>query len=828
VDPAQTSVTYTVEKEQILELPVSSRNYLNFVLLAPGLTTATRQAASHAGGAPSDSGFSFGGLRPRSNNVSIDGLDNNDEYAGSSRTALSLETVQEFQVVLNGMSAESGGASGGSINVVTRTGSNLLHGDVFLFLQNGQLNSRNPFERESGRPGLSRYCTGFSIGGPVVKDQTFYYTAFEQEHYRNQEGSLLDPATASAINNFLSSGRYSRLPTRHVTTGSFPVARSETELSGKLNHQISSRNSLMLRYAFTNNRVAGNAFNTSGLDDASARGSSFTGDHSLAGSLATVFGSQAVGDLRFQAATRRVVLRTNESAGSGVDIVGLAHFGRPHGGNSRRRENHYQLGYTYTQTKGRHLLKTGAAVNRVRLRATILDGIGGIYIFGSLGDFFKGCADFFRQAFGNAGSDYTVSSYGAFIQDHWSVTPKVTLDLGLRYDLERLPIRFEESKLNFGPRVGLAYSPATRWVLRAGYGIFFDRYVLSDLNRAVVKDGVQGFEQVATGEVAAQIFQTSAGGPLPVPAQRILPSIFRADPRMATPYSQQVSLGAEFSLTPDLRAGTTALFVRGIKLSRTRNINLLPPAVLTAGNAASLGLPNPTMQQIGREVFPAGRLVSQFNDIMELESSASSTYRGLSLSLNQRMADELQFTASYTLSNTLDDASDFDEQPQNPFRMGEEHAISRQHQRQRFVFSALWELPFGEEGQSRLIDRIFGHVEMAPIITLGSGRPTNPLTGLDSARTNTFPLSARPQTLGRNSLRTPWQTTFDLRAVKFFPFGKSARLDLVAEFFNLFNHSNVAGINPFFGSNATPLPSFARPIEGFGARQIQFSLDYEF
>src|SRR6185437_1875675 len=128
-------VSAAVDQERIEELPVESRNYLNFALLAPGVASSAQQPGKQSPAALPDSGFTFGGLRGRSNNVSIDGLDNNDEYVGSSRTELSLETVQEFQVVSSGLSAEAGGASGGSINVVTRIGANQFHGDAFLFLQ---------------------------------------------------------------------------------------------------------------------------------------------------------------------------------------------------------------------------------------------------------------------------------------------------------------------------------------------------------------------------------------------------------------------------------------------------------------------------------------------------------------------------------------------------------------------------------------------------------------------------------------------------------------------------------------------------------------------
>src|SRR6516225_8481806 len=270
IDPAQISVSSAVDKERIEELPVESRNYLNFTLLASGVASSAQQQGGHSVTPLADSGFTFGGLRGRSNNVTIDGLDNNDEYVGASRTELSLETVQEFQVVNSGLSAETGGASGGSINVITRVGANTVHGDVFLFVENGSLNARSPFETEREKPNLHRYRTGAALGGPLIKNRTFYYAAFEQEHNRALEDSYLSPALVSAVN---------RIAGAHaVTDNFFPASRAETEASAKVNHQLTPRNSVMLRWAFTNNREAGDAFNNTGWADPSARGSSFTRD----------------------------------------------------------------------------------------------------------------------------------------------------------------------------------------------------------------------------------------------------------------------------------------------------------------------------------------------------------------------------------------------------------------------------------------------------------------------------------------------------------------------------------------------------------------------
>jgi hypothetical protein len=836
VDTSQTSVESSVDRERIEELPVQSRNSLDFVLLAPGVLTAP-PAPPISGATPlGGSGFTFGGLRARSNTISIDGLDNNDEFSGSSRTELSPEIVQEFQVVNNGLSAESGGASGGSINVITRSGTNLIHGDAFLFAQDAALNARDPFEAEPGKPSFRRYRAGFALGGPLVKDRTFYYVAAEQEHNRAQSGSDIDPAVASALNTFLATGAFARLTTRQIATNFFPISRAETEAAGRLDHRLTKNTSLMLRYAFTNNREASDAFNTGGLADISARGSSFIADNALSGSLTTVYGSDAVGDLRFQAATRHAVLRTNDMTGPEINIAGVVDFGRPYAGPGKRRENHYQLGYTYTRTKGKHTWKAGGAISRVSLNASTDDGFGGVYLFNTLQDFLAGRPDQFRQAFGGTAVDFPMTMVGGFLQDHWSLAPRVTLDLGVRYDFERLPGVFNQDADNFSPRIGLAWSPSSGWVLRAGYGIFYDRYVLANLSRAIEKNGVQAFEQVADSIAAANLFSATQGGSQISPALGIAPSIFRADPRMATPYSQQASTGVEYSLAKNLSIRADYMFVRGVHMARTLNVNLLPPVILTLANAASLGVTNPTPQQIGREFFSPGRINAQFDGIYHIDNTASSTYNGVSFTLNRRMNDELAFSASYTVSKTFDDASDFDEQPQNPYTLASEYALSRQNQLQRFVFNALWELPIGDEEDKPAnqqdtagwLTRTFRHIEVAPIFTAASGQPVNPLTGLDTNRSHAFPLSARPLDLGRNSLQNPGTVNMDFRVLKYFPFGESRHLDVVAEFFNLFNTANVLQINPVFGSNLLPIAGYGAPIEGLGARQIQFSLDFEF
>jgi len=268
-------------------------------------------------------------------------------------------------------------------------------------------------------------------------------------------------------------------------------------------------------------------------------------------------------------------------------------------------------------------------VNRVRLRAGVPDGFGGAYLFGPLADFLAGNPDQFRQAFGNSNVDFPVTSFGGFVQDHWSATRQFTVDLGVRYEFEHLPAGFNQDTNNVSPRVGLAWSPFPKWVFRAGYGVFFDRYVLANLARAVEKNGSQAFEQIVDGNAAASLFAIAGGGPLAAPIPGIAPSIFRPDPRMATPYSQQASAGAEYLLATNLTLRADYLFVRGLKLPRTLNVNLFPPVVLTLANASSLGVPNPAPQQVGRQVFSPVRSNPQFGDIYQLQNSASSAHNGV-------------------------------------------------------------------------------------------------------------------------------------------------------------------------------------------------------
>jgi hypothetical protein len=815
LDSRQTSVTTTIGTERIEELPVRSRNYLEFVLLAAGVTRPDHQ--STPGAATStvpDSGFSFGGLRPRSNTLTIDGLDNNDEFTGATRTELSLEFVREFQVITNGWSVENGGAAGGGINVVTKSGANTLHGDAFLFGQSGLFNARPKLEDTLGNaPSLRRYRTGLAVGGPLAKDRTFYYAAGEREQTHEQAAAAIDSNSASAINSALDAGRFPPVRTR-LTIGLFPTARAETEWAAKLTHQLEGDGVLVGRIAATDNREEHNAFNTGALSDRSARGTRTTRDVALTGSWTAVLNARTTHELRGQLATRSVGLSGTEQDGAGVSIAGVADFGSTYAGHNTHKQSYIELGDTVGHSRGSHFLKAGASVRQVAVAAATTDGVRGLYAFRTLDAFLERQADTIRSVSAGASVDLSVTRASAFIQDHWTPGPAVTIDAGVRFDASLFPESLGIRNRQASPRIGVACMPTVKWVIRGGAGVFADRFVLAAVER---------------GWLAQQegIVESITDGPA------VSPSVYTVRRGSWNPSSRQASVGAERQLTPNLTASLNYLFVRGHDLPRTVNVNLSPPTTLTVANAASLGVGNPVPQQLGRPVFGRERLNSSWDGIFELQPTASSAYHGITMSLKRRLANDIEWSAAYTWSHAKDSASDFDEQPQNPYALAEEWSDSRYDQRHRVVVSALFDLPIGEEEHRTGGEvphawiRAFSHMEIAPILTIESGHPANVVTGGDDNRTRTL-FTSRPLDMGRDSWRLPSSATLDLRVLKYFNIKPHGKLDLVVEAFNVLNRTNVTQVNMVYGPLLTPFRSFGRAIEAGPARQLQFSIDFEF
>jgi hypothetical protein len=829
LDTSQTSPVANIDRDRIEELPIPSRNYLNFALLAPAIAAANPVLARQTPGAEVG-GFSAGGLRPTSNALYIDGTDDNDEYTGMSRTELSPEAISDFQIVNHGYAAQFGGSAGGSVDVQTRSGGNLQHGDAFLFAQNGALNGTPALEVVPRKPDENRLRAGLSTGGRIEKDHLFYYLAGEQELARGEDASDFSPRLAATIDGALNQAG----PLRgfRLQQGFFPNTNEETELSGRLDRDFASQ-SLMVRYALTNNRSVNDAFHTDDLSDLSARGSAFYDDNSINGSWSWTLSPRLFNQLNFEIAQRRVDLRTVSTQEPGLVVAGVAQFGTPWDGNSRRYETHIDLGDSALRQYGKHLVQAGISASHIAVRSADLGGFQGLYVFPSLAALSAAQPDFYTQNFGDPDTNFSELRIAAWIQDHWTLSPRLAVDYGLRYEDNHLPSSFPQHPFNFSPRFGFAWSPSKLSVVRGGFGIFFDRYLLSTINRIEEFNGVHAQQQIAEGAESAFLYQS--GQIFTAPLFGIAPSVWQTQPALANPYAETASLGVEHQLPAQWTVSAEYRFVHGVKLGRTINSNLAPPVLLTAQNASSIGIPDPTPQQLGRPVFSPQRLNPAYDAIKQFQTEAGSDYNGVTLTVNRQFTEEFELMAGYTFSKTIDDASSDTEQPQNPYALAQERAPSLDDQRHRFIMSGLWVLgpdlddpeDAAHVAKPNAFQKVLYGLEFAPILEASSGFRDNALTGVDSSREHNYPFEARPLGYGRNSLQTPPLLHFDLRVLRMVPIWRG-HLDIVAESFNLFNRQNVDLANPVYGSNAAAMPDFHMPLQESDARRIQFSLDYEY
>jgi len=799
IDVAAATASVALGYERIEEAPARSRNYLNFVLVAPGVSpaagTSSQRTMTGVRTPLGDSGFTFGGMRPRNNAILIDGMDNRDETTGGNRVAVGLEMVQEFRAAGAAIGAELGGAAGGLLNMVTRSGVNRWHGDATFFSQDETLNARRPEVGSLEKPRFRRYQPGVSVLGPVRRDRTFFATAIEHERESEQEWSDAAGDAAHLINRALETPAFSRAAAGSVLRGLYDTTTRGTEFSHKLNHQFGPKDTLSARYAYSHGRVRGEVQGPDNFADRSAQGSSLTTDHSFVGNWLRVASPTVVNDIRLQVAGRTMSLRPN-SFGAMLEIPGVVTMGEFFRMNADRTERHYQAVENLHVAALGHRVSLGADAHLVTFDGDLRNRFAGLYVFPALEDFLAGRPDLFIQAFGSSRTRMTTIPLGLWVQDRWEPRPGLHVELGLRYDRQRMPAGLPSSSNNFAPRVGLSWRPAKSrpLVIRAGLGLYSDRYPLAYLNDAVQKNGSRAFEQYATGGQAVRALSVARGGTLSTPLSGVERSEYRASPDFPSAYSRKFSLGLEQGLGKNTSLSVEASYIRGFHLPRVRNVTTeLPP-------------------------------------LYWLEQTARSEHLGASVSLNRRFSNELAFLVSYGIGRTRDDASDFDEHPMDPRDLRRDWALSRQHQRQRVAASALFELPLEEWAfvPEWLKDSLEG-VSFAPIWAFGTGRPLNALLTTDVRRTGAYPLSGRPFGLPRNPYQTPGAMSVDLRVMKTFRvLHERALLQFGVESFNLTNHANTERVSPYFSSPAGRLSSYGATLENLPARQVQFLVQFEY
>lgn len=609
IETQRTSNTTTVTGNQIEFTPINGRKYTDF----SKLDSQVLPDAAPSIGAANTSGLNFSGQRARANLVNLDGADNVDASVNGIRSTVSQEAVQEFQVIKDGYNAEYGRASGGVVNIITKSGTNGFHGSAFGYLRNRNIQAQNPFTNVAD-PAYTRFQGGIAFGGPIKKDKTFYFFSIEttQRHEtgfstigsdcaggvscfglvtddisalygappgffviqatpaqvatlanalipvptRQQYGFIVGSASAIALNgtlagtgavglaafspggatqfasscnpfNTLCNGLPAEFSPLVNQMGNYPVFEDTTVLSFRLDHRFNNNHTLMARVNYSPSAATGvqvNAQNQNFGQNAYSRTSAQGYDDvAVAAHHAWLLGNNKVNDFRFQYARRDLLYDFNRTIPEGsrvaVNIAGFAFIGREPFSFVDRKEQRWQFADDFSWAHGNHTFKFGADIQHLPIDAQFTVNFGNVYNFGALSASQFGfgacgalCAGMspvqaygfgvpstMVQGIGNPSAQFSVTPVGFYAQDTWRIHPRVTLNLGVRYDVEFSSIGVPANQLsadaynvlgiqkgfgtdtnNIAPRIGIAWDPwgDGKTVIRANYGMFYDNPLL--------------------------------------------------------------------------------------------------------------------------------------------------------------------------------------------------------------------------------------------------------------------------------------------------------------------------------------------------------------
>jgi hypothetical protein len=813
LEGARSQVAGRVAEAEVRNLPINGRNFLDLALLIPGVSptnTGSNQLFAETSAVPGQ-GISVGSQRNFSNSFVVDGLSANDDAAGLSGVLYGLDTVQEFQVVTSGAQAELGRALGGYINVVTKSGTNALRGDLYGYFRNQRLNAANPLSNNKLPMTQAQY--GASLGGPIVKDRTFFFSNFEQRHL-NQSGLItISPANLAAINARLDAVGFAGL---RPTTGIYSNPVHLTNVLAKVDHQFSSRDQFSVRYSLYNS-ASNNSRGAGALNAASASAGLDNADHTIAVSNILTLSPRTVNETRGQYTHSDLLALPTDLAGPAVSISGVATFGRLSSSPAGRLNHLVELVNNLSHQSGAHALRVGGSFLYNDTTITFPRSVRGSYTFSSLANFLTGTYNNagFTQTFGNTVVPQTNPNVGFYAQDEWKVRPSLTLNVGVRYDLQFLQT-ITTDRNNFSPRAGFAWSPfaSRRTVVRGGFGLYYDRVPLRALANALLSSG-NTTTITSQSQLSISLSPTQTGAP-------VFPNILTAAPpaglvnfttmdrNLQNAYSTQGSLEIEQQLGAHGSVSVGYQYLRGIRLIVSINQNV--PTCVAAGTNNGCR-PNPN-----------------YANNSQYRSQADSNYHGLHVSFQQRPTRWGSYRISYAFSKSLNNVGEaFFSSPLDPSNIWRDYGRSDDDQRHRVTFNGAINSSMGAAHTAW--QRLSHSFQVSGFLQYYSALPLNLTTGVTTVQGTTGRPIAGGDFIGRNIGIGNDFFSVNARASRTFALGERVRLEALAEAFNLLNHRNNLTRNGVFGAGAypsAPSATFGQVTAVNDPRGVQLALRFRF
>jgi Carboxypeptidase regulatory-like domain/TonB dependent receptor len=825
LETARSQIVGTIPQAEVQNLPMNGRNFLDLALLVPGVSptnTNSTQLFAETSAVPGQ-GISVASQRNLSNGFIVDGLSANDDAAGLSGITFGVDAIEQFQVVTGGGQAELGRALGGYVNIVTRSGTNALRGTLYGFFRDDAVNGKNALTHT--KLPMDQQQFGASLGGPIARNRAFYFANVERKLLDQTGIVTISPQNVSAINARLAQVGYRGAP---VATGIYPNPVHAGNVLGKIDHQLSGGDQLSLRYARYDVRSE-NARGVGTLNAPSGSTGLDNADQSIAVGNVWTLSSDTVNETRVQVAHGDLKAFSTDQVGPQVTITGVATFGTFSSSPTRRQNTMVQIVDNVSHRAGAHALRGGVDFLYNDDTITFLRTFRGSYTFSSLANFLTGNYNGYAQTFGDPVITQKNPNVGLYAQDEWRAGARLTLNLGLRYDLQFLKT-IDTDRNNVSPRVGFVWTPTASQdlLVRGGAGIFFDRVPLRASANALLSAGnTTDVTQLRQPQVSG-LLPTQTGAPVfPEILPDRLPSTARVsittmDRQLQNAYSKQGNIEVERALGRSRTLTVGYQYVGGENLLMSINQNVPTCAAAGTNNGCR---PDATFMNNG-----------------QLRGAGSSNYHGLHVTYLQRPNSWSSVRATYTLSKSMNDLGEaFFSSPTDPTNVSKDWGRSDNDQRHRLVVSASANAPTGPA--TTMWERVSHGFQASTMLQYYSSLPFNIVSGVNSLQGT----AGRPFADGSASA-----ANFDVRTVEFIPrnagtgsdffslslrvsrsfqLPRGAQIHGLLEAFNLTNRTNAITRNTTFGTGSfpdTPLSSFNTVTAVGDPRTLQVGVRFSF